>query len=385
MNNKTWPPKRQHQSLPELPPHPDGKAQLRRNSSETLGKIAHAPDKARAVQSSPRLEDPGDDGKSDDGDGGDESDEAETPRADAAPPRSPSKALGARGRTASELVAGLEEEEMLALLGERIELGKDAAEHLAGGGAAPPTPSPRLSANGRKGQLLERMEDLLQETATDAARAVADALAESNAELARHRGARADAERRLAAGAEAWAAEKADAAAARRAEAEAWRAARDADVATARAAARLADERADAAVEDLRASRDAADRDRESVAKLARERSDSDRRASALEDELRATRDVLATALRHLPPADRDWAATLAAKHGLDDGRFAARGRPPSRAPPAKPPALRDVDAIVEDALRGSRSDLFANRGGAGGGGVVLLQAPRHRGPLSSQ
>ena len=60
MNNKTWPPKRQHQSLPELPPHPDGKAQLRRNSSETLGKIAHAPDKARAVQSSPRLEDPGD-------------------------------------------------------------------------------------------------------------------------------------------------------------------------------------------------------------------------------------------------------------------------------------------------------------------------------------
>ncbi|KAK7242549.1 hypothetical protein SO694_00017482 [Aureococcus anophagefferens] len=122
-------------------------------------------DKARAVQSSPRLEDPGDDGKSDDGDGGDESDEAETPRADAPPPRSPSKALGARGRTASELVAGLEEEEMLALLGERIELGKDAAEHLAGGGAAPPTPSPRLSANGRKGQLLERMEDLLQETA----------------------------------------------------------------------------------------------------------------------------------------------------------------------------------------------------------------------------
>ena len=165
MNNKTWPPKRQHQSLPELPPHPDGKAQLRRNSSETPGLIAHAPDKARAVQSSPRLEDPGDDGKSDDGDGGDESDEAETPRADAAPPRSPSKALGARGRTASELVAGLEEEEMLALLGERIELGKDAAEHLAGGGAAPPTPSPRLSANGRKGQLLERMEDLLQETA----------------------------------------------------------------------------------------------------------------------------------------------------------------------------------------------------------------------------
>ncbi|EGB07807.1 hypothetical protein AURANDRAFT_64600 [Aureococcus anophagefferens] len=183
----------------------------------------------------------------------------------------------------------------------------------------------------------------------------------------------------------AWAVEKADAAAARRAEAEAWRAARDADVATARAAARLADERADAAVEDLRASRDAADRDRESVAKLARERSDSDRRAAALEDELRATRDVLSTALRHLPPADRDWAATLAAKHGLDDGRFAARGRPPSRAPPAKPPALRDVDAIVEDALRGSRSDLFANRGGAGGGGVVLLQAPRHRGPLSSQ
>ncbi|KAH8045594.1 hypothetical protein JL722_14176 [Aureococcus anophagefferens] len=111
-------------------------------------------DKARAVQSSPRLEDPGDDGKSDDGDGGDESDEAETPRADAPPPRSPSKALGARGRTASELVAGLEEEEMLALLGERIELGKDAAEHLAGGGAAPLTPPPgccRRTCGGRRG------------------------------------------------------------------------------------------------------------------------------------------------------------------------------------------------------------------------------------------
>ncbi|KAH8048185.1 hypothetical protein JL720_15898 [Aureococcus anophagefferens] len=55
---------------------------------------------------------------------------------------------------------------------------------------------------------------------------------EANAELARHR-ARRERRRR---GAEAWAVEKADAAA-RRAEAEAWRAARDADVATARAAA----------------------------------------------------------------------------------------------------------------------------------------------------
>ncbi|KAH8047601.1 hypothetical protein JL721_12153 [Aureococcus anophagefferens] len=120
-------------------------------------------DKARAVQSSPRLEDPGDDGKSDKGDGGDESDEAETPRADAPPPRSPSKALGARGRTASELVAGLEEEEMLALLGERIELG-DAAEHLAGGGAARRHRRRCCRPTAARASL-ERMEDLLQETA----------------------------------------------------------------------------------------------------------------------------------------------------------------------------------------------------------------------------
>ncbi|KAH8049392.1 hypothetical protein JL722_11922 [Aureococcus anophagefferens] len=139
----------------------------------------------------------------------------------------------------------------------------------------------------------------------------------------------------------------------------------------------------DAAVEDLRASRDAADRDRESVAKLARERSDSDRRASALEDELRATRDVLATALT--PPARGPRLGRDARREARPRRRPLRRAGRPRAARRRRSPALRDVDAIVEDALRGSRSDLFANRGGAGGGGVVLLQAPRHRGPLSSQ